>query len=75
MQIQKSLKYFKKKGVIKKVLILLKKEMKKAINSNVRSKAKVKDQYETPNKLKKDLFNSLEMVEEEDFDFCIYRED
>jgi hypothetical protein len=48
--------------------------MKKAIYSSVRSKAKEKDQFETPETLKVDLFTSVGLTEEDAFDICFYRE-
>ena len=40
----------------------------------MRSKAKEKDQYETPEMLKKDWFDSVGLTEEDAFDLCFYRE-
>ena len=41
----------------------------------MRLKAKWKDQHKMPKLLKKDLFYSLDMMEEDAFDFCMYLQD
>jgi hypothetical protein len=69
------LKYSIKKGKIRKLQIILEKEMNKAKYKAARSYANETDQYKTPKKLKKDIFDSLDLKEEEVFDICLYRED